>query len=196
MTKIIGLTGGIGSGKSTVAKVFKELGIPVYDSDTEAKKLINTSNNVISKMKQNFGDNIYLKNNILNKKKLSQLIFNDKKLLNIVNTIVHPAVKEDFNTWAKKQTSNYIIKEAAILFESGAYKDTDLIITVTAPEELRIQRVCKRDNKPAEKIKEIINNQISESEKINRSDYVIYNDEEQLILPQILKIDDNLQSAE
>ena len=186
--KIIGLTGGIGSGKSTVAKVFRELNIPMYDADTEAKKLINTSPEIISNFKKIFGKDIYFDDNLLDRKKLAKLIFNDKKLLEDVNAIVHPAVKEHFANWSKNQNSNLIIKEAAILFESGTYKDVDIIITVTAPVDARIERVCKRDGILPEQVKKRIKNQISDEEKIKRSDFVIYNDENDMILPQILKI--------
>ncbi len=188
MTKIIGLTGGIGSGKSIVTKVFRELKIPIYNSDVEARKLMNNSKNIVVAIKEKFGDDIYLENKKLNKKKLSKAIFKNKNLLNIINSIVHPAVRKHFLEWTKKQTSRYVIKETAILFESGTSEYTDMIITVTAPERLRIRRVKDRDKISIKRIKRIINNQISDKEKINRSDFVIYNDGEQQILPQILKI--------
>ncbi len=188
MPEIIGLTGGIGSGKSTVGKVFYELGIPVYNADTEANKLINSSPEIIRKLKKTFGEDIYDKKNNLERKKLANIIFNDKKMLNKVNSIVHPAVKKDFLKWVSEQTSKYVIKEAAILFESGSYKEVDKIITVIAPKNIKILRVCKRDCVSIEKVEERIKNQMPDNLKVLKSNYVIYNDEIRLVLPQIIKI--------
>ena len=185
--KIIGLTGGIGSGKTLISKVFKSLGIPVYNSDIEAKLLMNTDVLIVTELKQKFGDDLYRKN-VLDRKKLAEIIFNDINKLNYVNSIVHPAVKLHFNKWIKKQKSEYVIKETAILFESGTNKDVDLIITVIAPEHIRIKLIIDRDRLKMEEIKSRTANQISDSEKMNRSDFIINNDNKQLILPQILKI--------
>jgi len=185
----IGLTGGIGSGKSLARSIFEKLGVPTYDADFEAKELINREKSVISKIKETFGNNIYLENGTIDKKQLSSLIFQDKSKLKAINSIVHPAVKSHFESWCLLNSSApYIIKEAAILFESGAYKEMDKIVTVVAPEELRIKRVMSRDNASEEQIKNRIKNQMSDEEKIIRSNYVVNNDEESLLLPQIIKI--------
>lgn len=186
--RIIGVTGGIGSGKSTVSKVFKELGIPVYDADTEAKFLINNSDVIKKEFKSIFGDDIYIDDNQIDRKRLSKLIFNDKSLLDKVNSIVHPAVRSHFKAWAASQKTDLVIKEAAILFESGTYKDVDIVITVTAPEDERIERVCKRDNVSKEQVRKRIANQISDEEKIKKSDFIIKNAENDMIIPQVLKI--------
>ena len=185
---IIGLTGGIGSGKTLVSKVFENLGIAVYNSDIEAKLLMNNNPEIINKFKMIFGFEIYDDNNRLNKKKLADLIFNDKNKLKTVNSIVHPAVKKHFTNWVQMQKSPYVIKETAILFESGTYKDVDKIITVTASLDLRINRLIGRDRLSKEAIIERVNNQLNEDYKIKNSDYVIYNDNKQLIVPLILRI--------
>ncbi len=184
---IVGLTGGIGSGKTIVCKVFEKLNIPVYSADTEAKKLMNSDYKIKSKLISEFGNNVY-RNNSLNKKFLANIIFNNKKKLLFVNSVVHPVVKKHIKNWISQQTSNYVIIENAILFESGFDKIANKIITVTAPEELRIRRVVKRDNSTYKEVKARINNQMPDEEKIKKSDFVIQNDNEQLILPQILKI--------
>ncbi len=185
---IIGLTGGIGSGKTTAAEVFKKLGIPVYNSDEEAKKLMNTDTTIINKLKMIFGYDIYDTNNLLNKKKLSALIFNNKDKLNTVNSIVHPVVKKHFSKWVNKQNAPYLIKETAILFESGIDKDVDKIITVTAPIQLRINRVKQRDSISEEEVIKRINNQFDDEYKIKKSDFIIKNDNKELIIRQILSI--------
>ena len=185
---IIGLTGGIGSGKTIVSKVFENLGIAVYNSDIEAKLLMNNDSDIINKFKMIFGFEIYDNDNRLNKKKLADLIFNDKNKLKTVNSIVHPAVKKHFTNWVQMQKSPYVIKETAILFESGIFKDVDKIITVTAPLELRINRLVIRDSSDKKNILERVNNQLNEDYKIKNSDAVIYNDNKQLIVPQILRI--------
>lgn len=186
--KIIGLTGGIGSGKSTVRKIFETLGISTYDADTNSKEIVNSNKNIILKLKELFGNEIYLSNNTLNKELLAKYIFNDKETLNKVNNIIHPEVQKHFTNWTLEQKTKYVIKEAAILFESGAHKFTDKIILVTAPEQLRIDRVLHRDGKSAAEIKKIIDNQLSDTEKIKISDFIIYNDNQKLIIPQVIKI--------
>ena len=188
----IGLTGGIGSGKSFVSKIFTELGIPVYNSDMEAKKLYNRED-VKAKMKEKFGQNVYLSNGQINKVYLANIIFNDSKALNYVNSIIHPLVKEHFEQWLNKQDyTQYIIKEAAILFESGAYKEMDKIIAVTAPIELRIKRLMMRDKTDKKNILNKIKKQLADEEFIKRSDFHIINDEERALLPQILKIHEQI----
>lgn len=172
--KIVGLTGGIGSGKTTVAKQFQALGIPVYIADDEAKKLMNRSKIIKRKLIALFGDEAY-KDNTLNRPFLADKIFNNAENLKKMNAVVHPKVASHFKNWLKKQIAPYVLKESAILFENGAYKDCDLIITVTAPLELRKKRLLKRDNTTLEKIQAIINNQWSDESKISKSHFVITN---------------------
>lgn len=174
MTKIIGLTGGIGSGKSTLAHYFEEKGIPVYIADTEAKKLLD-SNKIISKISEAFGVEI-VQNEIIDKAKLAALVFNDPEKLKILNSIIHPEVKIHFENWVKKHNDFPIVmKEAAILFESGSYKDCDKIILVTAPEELRIKRVMDRDGVTRESVMARMTNQWTDDKKIALSDFIIEN---------------------
>ncbi len=171
---IVGLTGGIGSGKTTVANMFNKLGIPIYIADLEAKKLMNRSKVIKRKLIQLFGTNTY-KDGIVNKVFLAEKIFNDKELLDKMNAIVHPKVKAHLKKWIEKQNSQYVIYEAAILFENGGYKKCDYIITVTAPKIVRIQRVIQRDSSTNQKVEAIMDNQWSDAEKIKLSHFVIKN---------------------
>ncbi|WP_452226503.1 dephospho-CoA kinase [Lacinutrix cladophorae] len=173
--KIVGLTGGIGSGKTTVAKEFNKLGVPIYIADDEAKKLMNRSKVIKRKLIALFGEDAY-KNEKLNRPYLAKLIFNDESLLKKMNAIVHPKVAQHFKRWLKKQDAPYIIKEVAILFENGSYKHCDYIITVTTAIDTRMERLLKRDNTTVSKIEAIMNNQWKDEEKIALSQYVIYND--------------------
>ncbi|WP_191860012.1 dephospho-CoA kinase [Hanstruepera ponticola] len=172
--KIVGLTGGIGSGKTTVAKVFNELGIAVYISDFEAKALMNRSKVIKRKLIVLFGEEAYL-NNTLNRPFIANKIFNNKSLLDKMNAIVHPKVGQHFNKWVKKQSGSYVLKESAILFESGGDAYCDFTILVTAPEDIRIQRIIKRDNTSKEKVKAIIENQLSDAVKRDKVDFIIEN---------------------
>lgn len=173
-TKIIGLTGGIGSGKTTVAHYFESLGVPVYIADVEARRLMETTS-LINKVRDLFGNEI-IENNILNREKIAQLVFNDKLKLEELNKIVHPAVKEHFYKWVlKHKEHDFVIKEAAVLFESGSYKECDKIILVSVPEEIRIERVMERDNISRENIISRIKNQWNDNQKKALSDYVIDN---------------------
>lgn len=187
MTKIIGLTGGIGSGKTTIARLFEAEGIPVYISDDEAKKIM-LSPIAIEKVKEEFGDKV-IGNGQIDRKVLAEIVFNNPDQLKKLNSIVHPLVKKHFDEWVSKN-SNYpfIVKEAAILFESGSYKYCDKIITVTASEEARIERVVKRDHIKREEVLQRMKNQISEKERIERSDFVIYNEDKTLAKEQFLQI--------
>ncbi len=174
MTKIVGLTGGIGSGKSTIAAYFKKRGVPVYIADDEAKKIMNDPE-VVKKVQSVFEENI-IENKQLNRKKIAELVFSSPEQLKKLNSIVHPEVKKHFLDWVKKHEKHpFVIKEAAILFESGTYKDCDKIILVTAPEALKIARVMKRDNVSREQVLERMKNQWSDEKKIPLSDYVIQN---------------------
>ena len=185
--KKIGLTGGIGSGKTYVSKVFESLGIPVFNSDIEAKKLMSSSSELIQSIKYEFGDDIF-DDYILNTKKLASIVFSDTEKLRKLNSLVHPIVKQEFLEWQAKKKSSYVIKEAAILFERDSYKGLDAIICVTAPINLRIDRVKLRDGYSYCEIKNRIENQISQEKKENLSDFIIVNDGVKILLPQILKI--------
>ena len=184
---IVGLTGGIGSGKTTVAKQFMELGIPVYIADEEAKKLMHRSKIIKRKLNQLFGDKAYI-DGILNKPFIADIIFNDKSYLQKMNAIVHPRVAKHFKKWALKQDAPYVIKEVAILFENGGDKACDYVITVTAKKALRIKRLLERDNSSKEKIEAIMKNQWSDEEKIKKSDFIIENTSLESIEKQVLKI--------
>ncbi|WP_026449825.1 dephospho-CoA kinase [Aequorivita capsosiphonis] len=172
--KRIGLTGGIGSGKTTVAKMFSKLGVPVYIADTEARKLTNSSKTIRRELTELLGEEAYLEG-VLNRKFVADKIFNDKALLEAVNGIIHPKVAAHFNAWAAKQKSAYVIQEAAILFENGSYRNFDAIILVTAPKEIRIARVMARDNASSHEIEQRVSNQWSDEKKEKLADFIIEN---------------------
>lgn len=174
--KIIGLTGGIGSGKTTVAKMFAALGVPVYYADDEAKKLMNTSPIIRESLISLLGEETY-KNGDLDRKFMADKIFNDKVLLEKANAIIHPRVAEHFQTWVADQDHSYVLKEAAILFESGSYKQCDQVIMVTAPKETRLLRVMKRDNASREEVEARMKNQWDDSKKIELADFILQNDQ-------------------
>lgn len=187
MTKIIGLTGGIGSGKTTIANYFMKSGVPVYIADDEARKIMQ-SEEIIEAIKKTFGIAIF-ENGILNREKLAQIVFNDPEKLKLLNAIIHPAVKKHFHNWIlNHKQAPFIIYEAAILFESGSYKDCDKIISVTAPMESRIQRVIHRDNSSREQVLKRINAQWNDDQRIAQSDYVIENDSIEIAKLEVDKI--------
>lgn len=195
MSKIgkVGLTGGIGSGKSTVAKIFEEFQIPIYYADIRAALITKHNEQIIDAIKETFGNDIFDKKGMLNRKLLAERAFKEAKQTEKLNDIIHPFVLEDFKNWYDEQVGvPYVLKEAAIMFESNSYKEMDKIITVYAPLELRIQRVMERDNISREAIQARIDKQMNEEEKIKRADYVIYNDGEQMLIPQVLKIHQEL----
>lgn len=188
----IGITGGIGSGKSTVCSVFELLAVPVYYADDEAKKMLDATD-VRKSIITVFGNEVLNEKGGMDRKKISSIVFNDKKKLEQLNAIIHPAVANHFTNWLKQYSSNkYIVKEAAILFESNAYKQVDQVITVVAPTELRIKRAIERDAISKEQVEQRMNYQMSDEEKIKRSQFVIHNDEKQLLIPQILQIHEQL----
>lgn len=195
MTKIIGLTGGIGSGKSTIARLFQAEGIPVYIADEEAKKILDLPE-TIKKVSQTFGDSIIFDGKI-DRKKLSEIVFKNPDKLKILNDLIHPLVKKHFDDWVDKHKEfPYVVKEAAILFESGSYKYCDIIITVVAPEEVRIQRVISRDNTAKSDVVARIKNQWSDEQRIGKSNFVIKNEnfvETELQFRNILKKLNNFQ---
>jgi dephospho-CoA kinase len=189
----VGITGGIGSGKTIICQVFSQLGIAVYNADYEAKQMYNLPA-VKEELKKKFGKKVLDKDENLDKKKMAELIFNDEKALEEINALIHPLVKQHFNDWKGKQEGEYILKEAAILFESGAYKDCDKIILVTAPAEIRVERVLKRDNRTRKEVEQIMAQQWSDEKRSKHSDFVITNDESQLVIPQVLEIHTKLMA--
>ena len=187
MTKVIGLTGGIGSGKTTIANYFEENGVPVYIADDGARNVMQ-SEYIIKEIKTTFGEDLF-ENNILNRAKLAEIVFNNADKLTQLNAIVHPAVKKDFELWLSKNKSYpYVIYEAAILFESGRYKECDVIITVTAPEEIRIERVLKRDNTTREQVLSRMQMQWKDEKRISRSNFVINNTNLKIAKEEVVKI--------
>ena len=189
---VIGLTGGIGSGKSTIAKEFATLGISVFNSDEQAKVLIATDAQVKKRIIAAFGEEAY-QNGEYNRAYIAQIVFNNSEKLAILNGIVHPALAKYFNQWAKKQTSPYVLKEAAILFESGSYKDCDYIITVTAPEEVRIARVMARDHCTETQVRARMAQQWSDAQRIALSNAVIENVDLESAKEQVKRINDELR---
>ncbi|MES2811000.1 MAG: dephospho-CoA kinase [Bacteroidota bacterium] len=175
MTKIIGLTGGIGSGKTTIARLFQAEGIPVYIADEEAKKILDLPE-TIEKVSKEFGNTIIQANKI-DRKRLAEMVFNEPEKLKKLNAIIHPLVKKHFDQWVRKQSKfPFVIKEAAILFESGSYKYCDKIITVVASEEIRINRVMNRDKATKEAVQDRIKNQWTDAQRIEKSDFLIENE--------------------
>ncbi len=183
----VGLTGGIGSGKTTVAKLFEMLGVPIYYADDTAKFLMNTDRVLIAEIKKHFGEAVY-SNNELNRSLLASKVFGNKKKLDLLNSIVHPATLQHADEWMKKQTAPYIIKEAALIFESGAEKMLDKVIGVSATGSLRIKRVMERDGLSEEDVINRMKGQMNEEEKMKLCNFVIINDEKQLLIPQVLAL--------
>ena len=188
--KKIGITGGIGSGKSTACEIFKLLGVSVFHADDEARNLQNNDLQIKNQLIKLFGEHIYSEDGLLDRKMLAGLIFNDTKALAKVNAIIHPAVRQNFLKWVEnKQNDNYVLYEAAILLESGYLVDFDRNILILADEKIRIERVMKRDSISEELVKERIKNQMPDSEKINLVDYVLENSDDKLLIPQIIALD-------
>ena len=188
----IGITGGIGSGKSLVCKVFKQLGINIYDADHHAKGLMTTDGILVSQIKKEFSDLAYYENGSLNSKWLGAYVFSNETELKKLNNLVHPRVSLDYEKWLEtRRTDPYVLKEAALLYESGSYRLLDKIVVVSAPESVRQQRVLKRDaHRTVEQFKEIVEKQLPEEEKLKRADYIIVNDDTHLVIPQVLKLHD------
>ncbi len=183
----VGLTGNMGSGKSTVARIFETLGVPVYHADDVAKSFL-SDKKTLHRIKEKFGDTVF-DGSILNRNKLASIVFSDKDSLVYLNSLIHPLVREDLKRWFENHNlHSYLIHEAAILFESGFYTEFDSIITVAAPIELSMQRVMKRDGLRKEEVEQRLQNQWTIDRKIELSNYVIYNNENQLVIPQILAI--------
>jgi dephospho-CoA kinase len=186
----IGITGGIGSGKSTICKIFTCLGVPVYDADSRAKSIMTTDGILIEQIKKEFGDLVYLPDGSLDREYLSRVIFENQEKRSLLNQMVHPRVAADTDRWLdQNREASYVVREAALLIESGAYLRVDKVILVTAPEELRIKRVLARDpHRLKEEVIKIIATQLPEEEKKKVADVVVYNDETQLLVPQILQL--------
>lgn len=182
---IVGLTGGIGSGKSTVAELFRVYGIPVYDSDSRSKQLCQTDPELVSGLKRLFGEAVYLPDGSLNRPFMAKALFEDKALLQASNNLIHPAVGRDFTAWAARQDAPVVVQETAILFEAGLEERYDTIVCVTAPERLRLYRACRRSGLPEAGILARMRNQLPEEERIRRSDHVLVNDEVSALIPQV-----------
>jgi len=187
----VGLTGGLGSGKTTVARIFEVLGIPVYYADDQAKKLMNENEGLKKKIISHFGPEVY-KTGELDRSYLASVVFDNKQKLELLNSLVHPVTIADANTWMNEQNSPYAIKEAALIFESGVAEHLDYVIGVSAPQPLRIQRAMKRDNLQREEVVARMKRQMEESIKMNLCDFVIINDGQQLVIPQVLELNTKL----
>ncbi len=194
MAITVGITGGIGSGKSTICNIFRLLGVPVFVADVAAKELTNTSPEIKSGLIDLFGSDIYTPNGTINRKKLAGIIFNDEIQLQKVNELVHPVVRAEFLKWAHQQETPYVIHEAAILFESGFYKMMDFTILVSAPEEMRIERVSQRDGATPEEVKERISKQWNDEQKRKLASIELTNDNRELLIPRIIEIDKQLKT--
>lgn len=185
----IGITGGIGTGKSTIARIFEILGIPVFYADPAAKAVMNEDEELRQRIIDAFGKQAYSEGRTLNRKFIAEIVFNDDKKLQKLSSLVHPAVFKAFDIWAEaQQGAPYLMKEAALLFESGSYKKFDYTILVKSPEALRIQRVMQRDNVSEEQVKLRIQRQLTDEEKEGLADFILVNDEQQLLIPQVLEL--------
>src|ERR1700744_1099057 len=185
----VGITGNIGSGKTTVSKIFEVLGIPVFYADTAAKEVMVKDEILISAIKDAFGNTSYFDDGSLNRKHIANIVFNDDKELATLNSIVHPAVFRSFDSWVKQHPSSpYVLKEAALLFESDSYKMCDKTIMVTAPLPMRIQRVTARDGLGEAEIMSRETKQFTEDKKVKLADYVIRNDNSELVIPQVMRL--------
>ena len=185
----IGITGGIGSGKSTVSKIFQLLGIPVYASDDRAKWLMAYDAELKSQICSAFGDQSYLADGGVNRSFLAEKIFSDPEKVEQINALVHPAVGRDFKTWAEDQATPYVLKEAALLFETGSYKELDKVINVSSPLKIRMARVLARDtHRNEDQVNQIMNRQMPDEEKNELADYIVKNTDNKLLIPQVLEI--------
>jgi len=189
----VGITGGIGSGKTLVSKIFAVLSVPIYNADSRAKELINST--LIDPITKVFGSDSY-ENGVLNRTYIAKLVFGNNKQLQLLNSIVHPAVAIDFKHWVSEhKNSKYVLKEAALLVETGSYKQLDKLIIITAPSQLRVERIKKRDAfRSKEEIEKIMESQVSDKEKVVLADFVINNDETGLLIPQVLGIDKTIRT--
>src|SRR5687768_12835763 len=187
----VGLTGGIGSGKTTVARIFEVLGVPVYYADDAARRIMNEDEDLKKSIVKNFGEQSY-SGGKLNREYLASIVFHDKKKLAILNALVHPATIRNSIQWMKQQTSPYAIREAALIFESGVQGQLDYVIGVSAPLELRIERAMQRDKLTREQVQERMDRQINETIKMRLCDFVIINDEKKPVIPQVMRLHEQL----
>ncbi|HEY0055711.1 MAG TPA: dephospho-CoA kinase [Pedobacter sp.] len=187
----VGITGGIGSGKTTVCKIFELQKVPVFYADLEAREIMSSDEKLIDDVKAAFGADIYNTDGTLNRSKLAKLVFNNDSLLGELNSLVHPAVFRAFDKWVDRQTAPYVIKEAALLFESGSYKDCDATILVKSPHDLKIKRVIQRDLITEADILKRMAKQLDDSEKERLSDYILQNNEQEFLIPQVLNLHQN-----
>jgi dephospho-CoA kinase len=193
--KLVGITGGIGSGKSTVAKIFSILGIPVFYADDRAKWLMANDRELKNKIRAAFGPESYFEDGSINRTFLASKVFSDEEKVKTINALVHPVVKMDFETWVNQQKTPYILKEAALIFETESYKNLDKTINVSAPLKIRVTRILLRDpHRSMEQIHDIIDKQLPDEEKNNLADFVIKNSDNKLLIPQVLKIHKELIS--
>lgn len=192
---LIGLTGGIGSGKSTVAKIFQILGIPCYFADDRAKWLMANDPELVQEIKSNFGSESYLEDGTINRTFLSNTIFSDPEKVKKINSLVHPAVGKDFLNWAGQQKSAYVLKEAALIFETESFRELDFVINVSSPLKERIARVLMRDShRTEEQVNQIIDQQLPDEVKNQMADFIIKNVDNKLLIPQVLRIHEILKS--
>ena len=191
---MIGLTGGIGSGKTTVSKIFAVLGIPIYYADDRAKWLMVNDPLLASSIQDAFGKEAYFEDGTLNRAFLAEQVFSDLEKTNLINSLVHPGVKQDFENWVSEQKAPYVIKEAALLFETGSYKQLDKTINVSSPLKIRIARILMRDpHRNEHQLHNIIEKQMPDEEKNKLADFIIKNTENKLLIPQVLQIHESLQ---
>jgi len=187
----IGLTGGIGSGKSTIAKIFELLGVPVYYADAASKRLYQTNKELATSIKSHFGEDMY-EGDQLNRTKLASIVFGNEEKLQLLNNLVHPPTIKDAEDWMAQQTTPYVIKEAALLFESGSVSELDYVIGVYAPKHIRLKRVMDRDHTTREEVLNRMKRQIDEDIKMRLCDFVIKNDEQELVIPQVMQLHDTI----
>ncbi|HWK98770.1 MAG TPA: dephospho-CoA kinase [Parapedobacter sp.] len=185
----VGVTGGIGSGKSVICRLFRVLGVPVFDADSEAKRLMATDAGLIAAIRSEFGDEAYDHDGMLNRAYLADKVFNDEQRLEVLNRLVHPVTIRAGEVWASNQDAPYTVKEAALLFESGSFKLNDYTILVTAPEAMRIERVVQRDAVSSEQVQARMRRQWPDEKKARFADFTIVNDGKQAIIPQVLTLD-------
>jgi len=183
----VGLTGGIGSGKTTVARVFRTLGIPVFEADAEGRRIMQEDAAVIKAVTERFGTSV-VRNGAIDRATLASIVFKDPSALKDLNAIIHPAVRTGFLRWAAEQNAPYVIMEAAVMAENGGHRTMDQVIVVTAPAELRIQRVMARDGVGRDAVDARMANQVGDAERLKLADHVIHNDDQQLVIPQILAV--------
>lgn len=189
----VGVTGGIGSGKSTICRIFEVLGIPVYYADAEAKRLMQSDAGLVTAIKVHFGQDVYDAEGKLDRKLLAEQVFTDKEKLEQLNALVHPVTIRDADEWALRQNAPYVIKEAALMFESEAFHHLDKVIGVYAPEALRIQRTMHRDGVTRETVMKRMHHQLDEEIKMRLCDFIIYNDEQQAVIPQVLQMHEHFK---